>query len=718
MRNGVKKVPVVLQMESLECGTACLAMVLAYYKKYITLEQLRTDSSVSRDKSNAKDILIAARHYGLQAKGFRYEVDALRKSEDFPMIIHWNFNHFVVLNGFRGKKAVINDPADGCVEVELEEFERSFTGIALVLKPGEGFQPEGAPKSLWKLMKKRLKGVYLAFAFVIVLQLITSVLGVLEPLFYKVFVDEILIGNAPEWISPLLMGMTVVCVVYFLLEVVRNLYLNKIKAKMCISAATKFMWHTLHLPIEFFLQRFTGDISARQQSNDDIVESLCNKIVPVILNVTLIGFYFVLLVYYDVWMASIGLGMVICNIIIMRSIVKRNINMAKSMQRDYGKLAGVMISGISMIETIKASGAEFGYFENLSGYQAKYNNALVRLTKRNLYGQLVPQILSGIGNAVILILGIYNILKGQFTIGSLMAFQGIFSYFLTPVNELIDSMQEIQDVASGMDRVEDVMNYEEEELKGNLNRGKENDVWKQLTGEIELSHVTFSYGRLGEPFIKDFNLKIKKGNIMALVGGSGSGKSTMAKLISGLYPVNQGEILFDGKKKEEINRYIFTSSVAMVDQNISIFSDTIQNNITMWDETIDEETLIQACKDACIHDDIILRKNGYQSPIQEGGANFSGGQLQRIEIARAFVAQTTILIMDEATSALDPITEKKIMESVKKRGITCLIIAHRLSTIRDADKIIVMEQGVQVEQGEHETLLKQNGKYAKLVKSE
>lgn len=719
MRNRVKKVPVVLQMEALECGAASLAMILAYYKKYISLEQLRIDCNISRDGSNAKDILTAARHHGLQAKGFKFNVEALRDSKNFPMIIHWNFNHFVVLNGFKGKKAVINDPAGGCVEIEPEEFEKSFTGIVLTFEPDETFEPEGTPKSLWNFIRKRLKGVYLSLAFIIVLQFIVSVLGILEPVFYKVFVDDILIGNAPDWIAPLTMGMSVVCVAYCILEVVRNLYLNKIRAKMSISSAAKFMWHTLHLPVEFFSQRFAGDISARQQSNDDIAESLCSKIAPVVLNVVLTGLYFILLVYYDIWMAFIGLGMVICNILIMKTIAKKNINTAKSMQRDYGKLAGVMISGISMIETMKASGAEFGYFENLSGYQAKYNNAAVNLTKRNLYGQLVPQLLSGIGNTIILLLGVYNILRGQFTIGSLMAFQGFFSYFLTPVNELMDSMQEIQDVASSMERVEDVMNYPEDIMFQEKQKAVGNfDVVEKLTGEVELSNVSFSYGRLAQPFISEFSLKVKKGDVIALVGGSGSGKSTIAKLIAGLYPVTKGEISFDGKKKEDINRYVFTSSVAMVDQNISIFSDTIQNNITMWDNTIDEETLICACKDACIHDDIIARKEGYQSLLQEGGTNFSGGQLQRIEIARAFVTEPSILILDEATSALDPTTEKKIMDAVKRRGITCFIVAHRLSTIRDADEIIVMEYGVEVERGNHETLLEKDGKYAQLVKSE
>lgn len=715
MRNTVKKVPVILQMESLECGAASLAMVLAYYKKFIPLEQLRSDCNVSRDGSTAKYINLAARHHGLEAKGYRMSAEKLKEQTEFPMIIHWNFNHFVVLCGFKRNKAIINDPAAGRTSVDMEEFDRSFTGIALKFKPSESFVPSGKPKSVFSFIKKRLKGCVAPLTFVLTMGFIISILELVKSVFYKLYTDEVLIDGTSDKMHPLMTAMMIVLLVGFIAEILKNTYLTKLQAKMSISSSSSFMWHVLRLPVEFFSQRFAGDISSRQQSNNSIADSLCTQLAPVLLNVVMIGIYLAVMIYYSISMAMIGIAMAVINILIMRITSRHNANAAKSIQRDSGKLSGIMIAAVSMIETIKASGTESGFFEKISGYQTKYNNSMLDLHRRNTMTGIIPQILSGFSTGAVLMIGVYNIFSGNFTIGALMAFQSFMNLFLSPVGSLVNSIQVFQDMSGSMERVEDVMNYKADVDFDPAIPDKE---YEKLSGEVELKDISFGYSALAPALIENFNLKAKKGSMTALVGGSGSGKSTLAKIISGLYPQRSGELLFDGKPLKEIDRYVFTSSVAVVDQSISLFSGTIKDNITMWDSTIPEEIIVQACKDACIHDDIMALKDGYDSLIAEGGGNFSGGQRQRLEIARAFAAQPSIIILDEATSALDPTTEKLVMDAVKRRGMTCFVIAHRLSTIRDADEIIMLEYGKEAERGTHSQLIEKDRKYAALVKSE
>jgi NHLM bacteriocin system ABC transporter peptidase/ATP-binding protein len=700
-----KKVPVILQMEALECGAASLAMILAYYKKYVPLEQLRSDCNVSRDGSTAKYINLAARHHGMQAKGYRLSLDKIKSETEFPMIIHWNFNHFVVLCGFKGGKAVINDPASGRVLVDMEEFDRSFTGIALKIKPSESFEPSGKPKSVMSFVKNSLRGSAGTLVFILTLGLIISVIGLIKPVFYKIFTDDILIGGESDKMQSLLLAMGAALILGFIAEMLRSLYLAKLQAKMSIGSPSSFMWHVLRLPVDFFSQRFAGDIASRQESNNAIASSLCTKLAPTILDVIMIGIYLTVMIYYSLPMAMIGIAVAVINIIVMQAVSKQNTNAAKSIQRDSGKLSGIMISAVSMIETIKASGSETGFFEKISGYQTKYNNAMLDLKRRN----------TGISTGAILMIGVYNIFNGSFTIGALMAFQSFMTLFLTPVGSLVNSIQVFQDMSGNMERVEDVMNYKPDvEISHEIIEGE----YEKLSGKVELKDISFGYSSLAPALIEGFNLTAEKGSMTALVGGSGSGKSTLAKVISGLYKQRSGEILFDGKPISEIDRYVFTGSLAVVDQSISLFSGTIRDNITMWDETVPEEVIVEACKDACIHSDIMALPEGYDSVIAEGGGNFSGGQRQRLEIARAFAARSSIIILDEATSALDPMTEKLVMDAVKRRGMTCFVIAHRLSTIRDADEIIMLEYGKEVERGTHKSLIEKDGKYAALVKSE
>lgn len=714
--HGAADVPVIMQMEALECGAASLAMVLAYYGKWLPLEQVRFDCGVSRDGSNARNILKAARSYGLAAKGYRYEPNDLRRDGKFPCIIHWNFNHFVVLDGFRGNKAILNDPAKGKYAVSLKTFDDSFTGICLLFEPTEDFTPGGKPPSVLAYAKKRLKGAGSAVAFAAITALITAITGVISPAFSRVFVDRLLTGKNPEWFIPFIIGLSLLGILQLVVGWINAVYSLKINGKLAMVGSTTFMWKVLRMPMEFFSQRMAGDIQGRQSSNASIAGSLVNTFAPLALNAVMMVFYLVVMIRYSLLLTVIGILSVLINLVFSNIISKKRINITRVQMRDSGKLAGATVAGIEMIETIKASGAENGFFEKWAGYQASANTQQVKFQKLNqLLGQL-PALVSSVCNTAVLMVGVYLAMQGRFTVGMIMAFQGFLGSFISPATLLISAGQSLQEMRTEMERIEDVMRYptdvpEDEPVSDNCEYDK-------LSGNIEMKNVTFGYSRLAEPLIENFNLSLKTGSRVAFVGPSGCGKSTLSKLISGLYKPWSGEILFDGKKISEIDRSVFTGSLAVVDQDIILFEDTIANNIKMWDNSIEDFEMIMAARDAQLHEDIMQREGGYQYKMTEGGKDFSGGQRQRMEIARVLAQDPTIIILDEATSALDAKTEYNVVNSIKDRGITCIVVAHRLSTIRDCDEIIVMDNGRVAERGTHDELMKNGGMYAELVTNE
>lgn len=715
------KVPVIMQMEALECGAACLCMIAAYYKKWIPLTQVRADCGVSRDGSIAKNILNAGRSYGFKAAGYKLEpasLDAL----PLPAIIHWNFNHFVVLTGFdfeRGK-IYLNDPASGRRVVSLEEFDQSFTGIALTFEPTEEFKPEGKQKSVLTFAKRCLKGALKPFLLAMAISTGLSVLGMLSPVFNRIFLDNLLSGSNPEWFRPFLTIMIIVMLVQVLIEVVQSIYWLKIEGKFAVTSSSKFMWHVLRLPLEFFSQRYIGDIVSRQESTATIALTLIKQIAPMFIKIISMFFYLFFMLKYSWVLTLIGVGATVLNMLIARYSSNKMLDYQRAAAPNQGKILSVTYTGFEMIETIKSTGAESGYFERWAGFFAKQNNDNVNISRFTQYFGAIPSFISTIADMILLFSGVYLIIHGEFTIGMLMAFQSFLSSFLEPIDEIVDIYSNFVSMRCDMERVEDVLDYPtdvNEEIKIEENCS-EKEKERKLRGEVKIDNITFGYGRLSAPLIQDFNVDLKPGSWVAIIGGSGSGKSTIAKLVTGLYKPWSGKITFDGKTKDEIDPYRFHSSVAIVDQDKVMFHDTIKNNIKMWDESIEDFAVIMAAKDSDIHESIVSRPDGYNHVLSEGGKDFSGGQCQRIEIARALAQEPSIIILDEATSALDAKTEHLVMENVRKAGCTCIVIAHRLSTIRDCDEIIVLDKGSVVERGKHEDLMKLNGKYKQLVITE
>ena len=711
------KVPVVMQMEALECGAACLAMVLAYYGKWMPLEQVRVDCGVSRDGSKAGNVMKAARSYGLEAKGYRMGLEAVKGISAFPCIIHWNLNHFVVLCGFRGNHACINDPARGSVKVTMDEFDKAFTGIVMVFAPTENFEPDGKRTSTLAFARKRLPGAGAAMVFVMLTSIIGYVFTLLNPAFSRFFMDRLLTGENSELLTPFIALVAAVSLLQVFVAAIRAVYSLKINGKMAVVGRGSFMWKVLKMPMEFFSQRMAGDLLTRHKANETIAEQLVNTLTPLALSAVMMVFYLVVMLRYSPLLTLVGLVSILINIVMSRVISEKRVNITRVQTRDAGKLMSATVSGIRMVETIKASGAENGYFQRWAGYQASVNEQNTKYTRLNQYLGIIPAFITTLANALVLVLGIWLCMRGEFTLGMVTAFQSFLASFLSPAMTLVTAGQTLQEMRTQMERVQDVMEYPEDPYFSDAPVSEDED-YDKLTGAVELRNVTFGYSKLDPPLIENFSLNLKPGGRVALVGASGCGKSTISKLISGLYQPWSGEILFDGKPISEIDRAVFTGSVAVVDQDIILFNDSIANNIKMWDDSIEDFEVILAARDAQIHDDIMARPGGYQGKITEGGRDLSGGQRQRLEIARVLAQDPHIVIMDEATSALDARTEYEVTNAVKERGVTCIIIAHRLSTIRDCDEIIVLDHGKVVERGTHEELFKKGGYYTELITSD
>jgi len=703
-------------MEAVECGAASLCMILGYHGRIVPLEECRAECGVSRDGSKASNVLKAARKYGLEAKGFKYELEDLFGLE-YPCILFWNANHFVVLEGFRGEKVYLNDPAQGPRVISMEELDASFSGVVLTFAKGPDFKPGGEKPSLAGALRRRLIGSEAALSFVLLCGLFLVVPGLVIPTFSRIFVDEFLVAGRATIVKPLLVGMAVTLVLQGFLTWLQQHFLLRLETKLALQTSSNFFNHILRLPVGYFAQRFAGEIGSRVAINDKVASVVSGKLATTAIDCFMIVFYAALMARYSVGLTATVIGVALLNVVAIRVVARVRIDASRRLMADKGKLQGTAMNGLKMIETLKATGGETEYFSRWAGYQAKALRAEQHLRTLSDMTSVVPIFVGTLVTGTVLLMGGLRVMDGELTVGLLVAYQALTGGFTKPLGSLVNFGSTLQELEADLNRLDDVLRYPQDPLYTQDERADTGDQRLKLSGRIELTDVTFGYSPLEKPLIENFNLSIQPGQRIALVGGSGSGKSTAAKLISGLYRPWSGEVRFDGVPRDQLPRRLLSNSIGMVDQEIFLFAGTIRENITMWDGTIPAGRVTEAARDGAIAEVIEQRDGGYNGWVGEGGGNFSGGQRQRLEIARSMVGHPTILILDEATSALDPTTEAIVDDALRRRGCTCIIIAHRLSTIRDCDEIVVLQRGKIVQRGTHEEMKDVEGPYADLIRT-
>jgi NHLM bacteriocin system ABC transporter peptidase/ATP-binding protein len=710
------KTPTVLQMEAVECGAAALGSILESFGRFVPLEELRVACGVSRDGSKASNLVKAAQKFGLVAKGYKREPEQV-KTMPMPVIVHWNFNHFLIVEGFGRRYVYLNDPANGRRRVTEEEFDEAFTGVVITFEKGPEFRRAGRKYSMTSSLIARLKGAKPALAFAILTGVGLVIPGLLIPTFSRLFVDEVLVARREAWLRPLLVGMGLTAALRGLFMYLQQYALLRLQMKVAIASSGKFLWHILRLPMEFFNQRWPGEISMRVAINDRVALLMSGDLATSVINILTIAFYALVMAFYDLVLTGVAILLGLVNVAALRYVSRKRTDESQRLQRARGLVDGASAAGLQMMENLKATGTEGDFFSEWSGRFAKAINADQELGVYTGYLAVVPTMLAAFNTLMVLAVGGHRVMEGVMSVGMLVAFQTLTQSFLDPINQLVTLASRVQEVEADMKRLDDVLKYPIDERVRTSEEPQEQGLVVRLAGHVELRDVTFGYSRLERPLIENLNLTIKPGERVALVGASGSGKSTVSKLVSGLYQPWSGEILLDGKPRNVWPRGLVSNSLALVDQDIFLFEGTIRNNLTVWDSTLPDQNVVQAARDACIDDDVARRKNSYDSVLEEAGINFSGGQRQRLEIARALAINPSILVLDEATSALDAATEKLIDDNLRRRGCTCLIVAHRLSTIRDADEIIVLERGRVVQRGTHEEMKNVSGAYAELIES-
>jgi ATP-binding cassette, subfamily B, bacterial len=708
-----QRVPEIGQMSAVECGLACLAMVLSYHGRQTSIAELRAQSGLGRDGLSALSIVKIARNYNMRVRAISLQHADFRNIP-LPAIVHWEFNHFLVVERSSSKGVSVVDPAQGRRQLTSEEFDQGFTGIAITLEPGVNFDRSMASSklSLREYMLQYARQTPTTIVQVVGASLLLQCFGLVLPLLTKFVIDELLPLKINSLMPLLAVGIILLVITQSLATLLRDWLLVYLRARIDMQMMLDFFERLLTLPYAFFQVRSSGDLLSRMGSNTVIRDTLSNQLISTFLDSGTVIIYFIILTWQSLPFAGLALGLGMLQVILLLTSNRAIHELSRKELAAQGKSQGYMAEALSGMATLKAAGAEQQAMEQWTNLFLEQLNISVR---RNYLSVILSNIMTALRMLTplaLLWLGALEVLNGSFSTGTMFALNALAASFLTPLGSLVSSGQSLQVVRAHFERLTDVSSAEPEQ-----DRTKALPP-PYLSGRIQLNHVSFRYDAENQDVLRDINLQIEAGQKVALVGRTGSGKSTLGKLLLGLYLPTQGQILYDNFPLSNLDYQEVRRQFGVVMQDTSLFSGSVRQNIALHDNSMENEKIVKAAQLAAIHQDILQMPMGYETLVSEGGSALSGGQRQRLAIARAIAHNPAILLLDEATSSLDVLTEQQVEQNLHAVDCTQVIIAHRLSTIRDADVIVVLDRGNIVEKGSHFELMVRNGYYAQLVRSQ
>lgn len=702
-----------LQMNTVECGAACLAMILSYYGRQTSISEVCNRCGIGRDGISALALVRVANAYGLRTRALTVESQELR-FVTVPAIIHWDFNHFLVLEHWSPHVIDIVDPAQGRRRLSIAEFEQRFTGIVILLEPGVTFAKGSSPATI---NVRTYAASYVKFSPASLFQILAASLllqlcGLALPILTKVVVDQIIPLGLQNELALLGLGMMILVLAQLVTTLLRGLVLLYIQTRIDIRMMLSFFEHLLTLPVRFFQQHASGDLIARMSSNQIIRDTISNQLISTLLDGGFVLVYFFLLLSQSFLYSLIVLGIGLLQIVLLLATTRLMHRLSQRVLVAQGKSLGYATEVLVGMPTLKAMGAEQTAMERWSNlFFDGINTSVRQQTATTFLTGALSTINTGAPLALLWV-GTAQVLAGQLPLGTMLALNALSIAFLTPLSTLVTSGQNLQLITSHLERISDVLETPPEQASNS------DQALPQLCGNVRLEHVDFRYDAQAPLVLHDLNLEIRAGQKVAIVGRTGSGKSTLGHLLLGLYPPTGGKISYDEFSLQHLNYRAIRSQFGVVIQNSRLFSGTIRENILLGNAAVEMAQIIQAAQMAEMHDEIMKMPMKYETRVAEDGTVLSGGQRQRIALARALLKRPVLLLLDEATSALDVRTEHAIERNLHRLLCTQIIIAHRLSTVRHADLILVLDQGIIREQGSHEELLQKQGAYALLIEDQ